>query len=290
MTQSEWIFDATEQDLPRLVELSKQQPVLVDFWADWCQPCQQLAPILERLIGEFQGKVVLAKVNADSQQALAAQFGVRSLPTLKLLFQGQLVAEQTGLQSESELRNWLLPHVDPEAAEADQIEAFLEQAKAALDTPQQPQVIESLQQLLKERPDTHKARALLADCLLAAGQLDEARTLLAEVTDEVAELKPYHARFALLEKLEQADTASLDQLTRQVEGTPTAENLHQYGLRAAAAGQFRSALDALLLLLRDYSQYQDGIAKKALLEVFDCLPKGDSLASEYRRKMFNLLH
>lgn len=294
MAASPHIIDATAQDLPRLIELSRQQPVLVDFWADWCQPCKQMAPLLERLIEGYAGKLLLARVNADTEQGLVEQFGVRSLPTLKLLNQGQLVAELSGAQTEAALRDWLLPHIDPEAAEAAQLEEFVEQARAALAAGQADQVVPALQKLLAERPQVHSARALLADHLLAEGQLDAARSLLAEVTDEVDALKPYHARFALLEKLGEREGAmdtSLSELACAITASPVSpDNLYLYGMRAVAAGQFREGLEALLVMLRDHGSYQDGLARAALLEVFSCLAKGDPLASEFRRRMFNYLH
>ncbi|MCK2169448.1 thioredoxin, partial [Thalassospira xiamenensis] len=119
------IIDVNEQNIQQVLEASRQTPVLVDFWAPWCQPCLQMAPTLEKLAAEYQGKLILAKVNADEQQNIAAQFGVRSLPSLKLVYQGQLVAELEGAQSEGALRQWLAPVLDPEAAEKEQEEGFL---------------------------------------------------------------------------------------------------------------------------------------------------------------------
>lgn len=241
MSSSQWIFDATVQDLPRIVELSKQQPVVVDFWADWCQPCLQLAPVLERVINSLQGKVVLFKVNADTEQALATQFGVRSLPTLKLLSQGQLVDELMGLQTEAALTQWLQPHVDPNAAEAEQIEAFLTQIKAAIEQGQGDQAEPALRQLLQDRPDAHAARAVLIDYLLTGGKVDDARSLLAEVLDEVPELAPYHARLKLMDNLD-ANIAllSLEELKQKaLLDNPDPDDLHHFALLAAANGHFR---------------------------------------------------
>lgn len=289
MNQPAAIIDVTAQQLPQLIEHSKQQLVLIDFWADWCNPCKQMAPILERLVNTYQGKLLLAKVNADTEQELAAQFAVRSLPTLKLLYQGQLVSEQTGLQTEAALQEWLAPYLDPEAAEAKQLEDFLEQAKMAIEQGQGEAVEPALRQLLQERPATHAARAVLADWLLANGRLDEAQSLLAEVEEEVPELAPYRARFALLEKLESSE--SLAVLAERIEQPPASpDDLYQFGLQAAASGRFEEGLDALIVLLRDHPSYKDGAAKAALLEIFGCLPKGNALASEYRRRMFNYLY
>ena len=157
---------------------------------------------------------------------------------------------------------------------------------------QAAQVVPALQQLLAERPQTHGARALLIEVLLADGKLDEARSLLAEVTEDIEELRPLQARFALLDKPEvTACDQTLAQLAEQAaKADADPQSLYLYGLRAAAAGQFREGLEALLRLLAEHRSYQDGIAKEALLSVFACLPKGDALASEFRRRMFNYLH
>ena len=121
-----------------------------------------------------------------------------------------------------------------------------------------------------------------------ARALDDAQSVLAEVTEDAEPLRPFRARFALLEKLEGAGQ-SLKELEARISRAPSPEDLYAHGLQAAAAGQFKQGLESLLVLLRDHRDYKDGVARSALLEVFECLPKGDPLASEYRRKMFNYL-
>lgn len=294
MQQAEqFIIDVTEHNLAQVLERSRQVPVIVDFWADWCQPCQQMAPILEKIVQEQGGRVLLAKVNADEQQMVTGQFGVRSLPTLKLVFQGQLVAELTGLQTEAALREWLAPVLgDPEQDAAEQEQALIEQIRAAIEAGHGEQAEAALRQLLAESPDSHAIRAMLVEYLLAEGRAEEAQSVLAEVAEDAAELVPFRARLALLDELPQA-SQSLAELARQIEaaeGEQQAGALYAFGLQAAAAGQFRDSLEALLRLLREHAGYQDGIARAGLLKVFECLPKGDPLASEYRRKMFNHLY
>src|SRR5690606_4355133 len=150
---------------------------------------------------EYQGKLILAKVNADEQQNIAAQFGVRSLPSLKLVYQGQLVAELEGAQSEGALRQWLAPVLDPEAAEKEQEEGFLEQVRMAIEAGHGDQAEQALRQTLQQQPDKHAFRALLVEFLLGEGRQDEAQSVLAEIAEDVEELRPFRARVALLGRL-----------------------------------------------------------------------------------------
>lgn len=289
MQPNSYIIDATEQNIQQVLEQSRQIPVLISFWSSRSQPSMEMAPALERIVNEYQGKLVLAKVNVDEQQMLASQFGLQALPSLKLVFQGQLVNELDGAQTEQSLRQWLAPIVDPEAAEAQQEEGFIEQVRMAIEAGHGDQAEAALRQTLQQTPDKHAIRALLVEYLLGQGSLDEAQSVLAEVTEDAEPLRPFRARFALLDKLE-GEGQSLKDLEVRISDAPAPEDLYAHGLQAAAAGQFRAGLESLLVLLRDHRDYKEGIARSALLEVFECLPKGDPLASEYRRKMFNYLY
>ncbi|MCH8544420.1 MAG: tetratricopeptide repeat protein [Alcanivorax sp.] len=285
-----YTIDVTEQNLAALLERSQQQPVIIDFWAPWCQPCQQMAPVLEKIVAEQAGGVILAKVNADEQQAIAAQFGVRSLPTLKLVFQGRLVSELSGLQTEAALRQWLAPVLAEGQDEDTQQEAFAERIREAIAAGHGAEAEQALRQALAQEPDLHALRAVLVEYLLAEGRRSDAESALAEVAEDVEALRPFRARFALLEEFADAAPASLTELAARMAADATPEDLYTYGLQAAAAGQFRDGLEALLRLLRDHPGYRDGIARAGLLKIFECLPKGDPLASEYRRRMFNYLY
>jgi len=116
MSESPYIHNVSMQNFQNLVlEKSINKPVLVDFWADWCQPCQTIMPMLAKLAEEYEGKFELAKVNADAEQELAAHFGIKSLPTMKLFFQGQIVDEKLGAVPESEIRAMLDKHIVSES-------------------------------------------------------------------------------------------------------------------------------------------------------------------------------
>lgn len=286
------IVDVTELNLESVLAQSMQLPVIVDFWASWCEPCQHMAPVLERLVTQLEGKVMLAKVNADEQQMIASQFGVRSLPTLKLVYQGRLVSELVGAQSESAIREWLAPVLaeGQGPSEEQQLEAFLEQIQLAIAHGHGAQAEQALRQAVGQQPEQYLLRAALVEFLLSEGRSAEAQSVLAEVAEDVPELRPFRNRFALLDSLSGQAPVSLQQLATRIADAPEPEELHSYGLQAAASGKFEQGLEALMRLLREYPDFKDGAAKAALLKVFDCLPKGDPLASRYRRQMFNYLH
>jgi putative thioredoxin len=124
MSESIVIADAQNFTV-QVIEKSEKVPVLVDFWAEWCAPCKMLLPILNKLVEEYQGQFILAKVNSDEQQELAAQYGIRSIPALKLFRHGKVVEEMTGVQSESVLREMIDRHRDRPA------DKLREQASAA---------------------------------------------------------------------------------------------------------------------------------------------------------------
>ena len=119
MPESPYIVEVTAENYQEVViQGSLQAPVLVDFWADWCQPCKILLPMLAKLVDEYQGKFILAKINTEQQQELAAQFGIRSIPTVKLFMQGQPVDEFSGALPEEQIRQFLDQHIPRESDKA----------------------------------------------------------------------------------------------------------------------------------------------------------------------------
>lgn len=287
----QYIVEVTEQNVQHLLEQSMQMPIVFAFLSPADETSQQVGGILERIANEQQGKLMLATVNMGQQQMIAQQFGVQSVPDLKLVYQGRLANELNGSQTEASIREWLAPVLGGEQDDAAREDEFIERVRQAIEAGQGDQAEQALRQALQQEPERHRLRATLVEYLLGESRTEEAQSVLAEVTEDVEELRPFRARFALLEELEGEDIPPLSTLAERIGAdNPEPGDLYSFGLQAASSGRFREGLDALLQLMRDHREWNDGAAKKGLLKVLDCLPQGDPLASEYRRRMFNYLY
>lgn len=283
------VVTLTEANFTEVIGRSRQVPVLVDFWADWCAPCRQIAPVLEKLAREFKGRLVVAKVNADQEPLITQQFGVRGLPTLKLVVQGQLAGELVGAHPEAHLRQWLQPHLGaPAAPEASPEADFMAQVRAAASAGDLDAAIDALHARLQQAKDDHPARALLAELLLGSDRMDEAGAVLEAGPAGAADLKRPRALLAFGRR-----TTGLPALAElEVAAVPAAptEVHFQHALRLVAAGRLEEGIERLLAILRSDRQYGDDAARKALLEVLDILGRDDPLAQQYRRRLASALY
>lgn len=282
-----YIVDINEQTINAVLQQSMTVPVLLDFWADWCQPCKNLAPVLEKLAREYQGRFILARVNADEQPMIAQQLGVRSLPTLKLVVQGQLAGELMGAQPEAELRKFLEPHVGA-AEPVEEQDPFLAQIDRARRMGAWDQACEALRAAIEEQPKRQEYRAAYAEVLLDMQELDAAGAAIDEMELGV-ERSRVSARLLFAREL--VDAPSPEDIAQLQQADPENPLLqYQQALYALLQGDVESGLRSLLLLMQNHGQFRDEAARKGLLAAFDLLGKDDPLVSRYRRKMFALLH
>ena len=173
MSESPYIHNVSMQNFQNLVlEKSINKPVLVDFWADWCQPCQTIMPMLAKLAEEYDGKFELAKVNADEEQELAAHFGIKSLPTMKLFYQGQIVDERMGAVPESDIRAMIDKHI---VSESDQL---VQAAMMAYQQGHTAQALEVLNNALAKDPDNAELKVTIAQMVYSEGDSKSAVALL----------------------------------------------------------------------------------------------------------------
>ena len=280
------VFDATAQNFEaEVLQRSLQTPVLIDFWADWCQPCKTLGPILEKLAEEFGGAFRLAKVDVEAEQELGAAFQIRSIPTVVLVKEGQLVDGFQGALPEGQLREFLKHHgIEPGAAAPVEEEA----AEPAAVDPQAE--VARLREALAAEPDKGELKLDLALALLQAGVADEAERLLDALpanlaTDDRAVRARAHLGFATLLK----DAPSVDALQAAIDADAgDLRARHLLGVRHLVAGRSEEGLEQFIEMLRRDRAFDDGLPRKALIDAFRVIEDED-LVGRYRRKMSALL-
>jgi putative thioredoxin len=287
MSESPYIHNVGMQNFQQLVlEKSIEKPVLVDFWADWCQPCQTIMPMLAKLAEEYGGKFELAKVNADQERELAGHFGIKSLPTMKLFYQGQLVDERLGAVPESEVRAMLDKHIQ---SDSDKL------MQAAIDAYQQghaEQALELLNHALANDPDNAELKVTIAQILYAQGDTESTVKLLDSLDEEGARLDgaiSLRAQIKLAEQL--ADLPSLEDIEARLEKDPGDLEAWLFKSRHLTAREdYENAMECLLEIMRRDRDYEDDAGRKGLLELFDMLGGEHPAVQTYRRKLFTLLH
>ena len=286
MSQPAHVFDAvTETFEAEVLQKSLQTPVLVDFWATWCGPCKTLGPILEKLAGEYNGSFVLAKVDVDKEQEIAAAFQIRSVPTVFLVKGGQIVDGFPGAVPESQIREFLKQHgVEPgEAAN----EAPAAEEALALDP--HAEVI-ALRKAIETEPEKAELKLDLALALLKTGAASEAEALLDALPANLAtddRAIRAHARLGFIALLKDAPHSEV--LYAAIAANPDdLRARHLLGVQQLMAGKSQAALEQFLEMLRRNRSYEDSLPKKALIDAFRVIEDED-LVSQYRRKMASLL-
>jgi putative thioredoxin len=275
-------IDVTESNfLQEVIEASHRFPVLVDFWAPWCGPCRSLGPILERLAAEYQGRFRLAKVNSDENQALAAQFGVRGIPNVKAVVDGQIVNEFTGALPESAVREFI------DALLPSPAEPLRQEARAARARGEGDATRKLLLQAIHLDPRHEPARLDLIDVLLDAGDLAEAQRLLdetAEAGKDRDRIDSLAARLALAQGAAGgADEAAL-RARLAADAADLAARLALANLLALKQ-DYRAALEELLEVVRRDRAFQDDIGRKTMLQIFSLLGGDSDLVRDYRGRL-----
>jgi putative thioredoxin len=286
MSESPYIFNATQDDFQMVVvENSRRVPVLVDFWAAWCGPCQMVMPLLTKLANEYQGKFLLAKVNTEEQQGLAAQFGIRSIPTMMVFKDGQPVEEILGAQPESAIRAVLDRYIE---RESDQLREAAAAARRQGDT---AKAVDILRAAAESDPSNPRVGIDLVYALVAQNEVDEAARRLDELRREFRdepELDKLKARVELAEAVK--DAPDIPALEKALEADPSdSEARYQLGARKVLEGDYEGALEQFLALLRRDRHYGDDAGRKGMLAVFELLGDSGDLVTKYRRLMAGAL-
>ncbi|PXX98104.1 tetratricopeptide repeat protein [Halomonas sp. LBP4] len=281
---AEVIIDVDRDNIQQLLELSMQVPVLLDCWAPWCEPCKNLMPVLEKLAREYQGTFILAKLNIDENQEIAAQLGVRSVPDVKLISQGGLVDHFQGALPEKQIREWLGRYIpSPE----DVPPSPEEEAAEALATGDAATARALYEQLVQQNPQHSPYQVELARALVAEGKVEDAKSLLDNLPPEERDAAPARGVRASIEFGEEAPSAAE---LAALAGRDDSEARFKRALRQVADGDYEAGLESLLALMKADRAYGDDAARKTLLRVFDALGADHPLTVTYRRKLFAQLY
>lgn len=287
MTDSSYVFDATMENFQqKVMDASARTPVLIDVWADWCAPCKQLMPILEKLAEEYRGGFLLARINADQQAELTASLGVRSLPTVILVKNGQAVDGFNGALPESQVRKILEKHVQPPA------EAPYEKAQRLWQEGDLQGAMDILTELNREDPENTKVLIDLGLLKAESGDLTTAEQILESLPPEEklqARARQLAARVKFMKQA--GELPPVAELETKLEAEPeNPEALHQLALQRILQERNADAMELLIRLMQVDSGYRDGVARTTLIELFDKLGSADPDVRTYRRRLYTLMH
>jgi putative thioredoxin len=287
------VADTTTANFSRdVLEASRQQPVLVDFWAPWCGPCKQLQPIIEKVVRESAGRVKLVKLNIDDHPSIPGQLGIQSIPAVVAFVAGRPVDGFMGAVPESQIRQFIDKIAGPAGAdEKAEIETLLAEAKTLFDAGDLGGAADLYGALLQADPENAAALAGIAECMIAAGQPENARQMLTNVSEAVAADPAVAAVVKKLDQIEEArklgDPAALEQALAQ-DPDDHAARLKLAKIRNVE-GDRQAAADHLLHIMKRDRAFEDDGARRELLQFFDVWGPKDPATIAARRKLSSIL-
>ncbi len=288
------VFDATTNDFEQRVLLaSMEKPVVVDFWAPWCGPCKQLGPVLEKAVNATGGAVLMARVDVDQNQELAAALRVQSIPAVFAFFQGRPVDAFQGAQPESQIKAFverLVQLAKQSAPDALNIPEALKAAAQALANGDLQAAQAVYMDILQQEEKNVHAYVGLVRVFIAAGNLAQAEGLVKNAPPDIAKSPHFDEAKTALELAQGPPAGSWDGLAAQVEKAPD-DHQARYDLAAAqfAAGQKIAAIENLLEIVRRNRGWNEDAARKQLVKFFEAMGHADPLTVESRKKLSSLL-
>lgn len=274
------VINTTDDTFERdVVAQSNSRLIVVDFWADWCQPCRMLAPILERVCREFGQRVQLVKARTEENQGAAAEFQVDGIPAVFAVWKSKVVDFFSGLMPEESLRQWLKRGVH---------DVQLEQARN-LEQEQPPEAIEAYQSLIGEYPDDAKAKIGLGRVYLSQGDLEECKRIIDRL-EERGFLETEAQRLKSEWTLRTLPEADLAALWEQAERTKDFASRLALAKGLARAGKVEESLSICLTIVQEDRRGAGEEARLWMIDIFRTLPPNSELLREYRRKLASALY
>lgn len=283
----------TENFMSDVIEKSKEKPVIVDFWAPWCEPCKQLTPIIEKLVNEKNGNVILAKMNIDESPEVAQQLKIQSIPAVMAFSDGQPVDGFIGVQPEKNISDFVnkISALNKSSSSEENLEAgrkYIEKNNF-----EEASII--LTEVLKIEPDNISAKSLLARCLLRNNQINEAIEIINNLPNEAEKNQDYISVRSEIEIQKNVIENPIVEGQEEVlkEKLKANPGNHQIRLELAilltSSGEHETAINELLQIVEADPKWDDGKARKQLIEIFNILGSQNDLVIEGRKKLSSML-
>jgi putative thioredoxin len=286
-----YVKETSTQAFPQdVIAESRKQPVLVDFWAPWCGPCKQLTPIIEKAVNSSGGRVRLVKMNIDDHPAIAGQLGIQSIPAVIAFKNGKPVDGFVGAQPEAKIREFIDKVAGPDKSAADTA-AALAAAAASLGAGHFEDALQVFSAVAAQDPENEKALAGLAECLIAAGELDQAREVLAAVPEAKRKAAEFVAAQTKIELHERAAQMGDPQTLEARLGADPKDHQARFDLAMIlnAQGARDDAADHLLAIMKADRTWNEDGARKQLVQLFEAWGAMDPSTLAARRKLSGLL-
>ena len=284
MEASPVIVDVTVENFQSVVgEQSKTTPVLLEFYAEGAEQCASTSALLQKLAAEYAGKFILGRVEVQQNPQIVQQLGIKALPTIKIIFQGQMAGDIEGPAEEQQLRDAL------DQITMSPMERVREQVDLLVLQGERQQAIKMLREVIAEEPNNFGLHVELCDLLILEGETNDARQILEAIPQDTVGIEKPRSRLEFLDLA--GDLGQLSELQARVSAEP--ENLRarfELAIRLVVEDRTEEGLDVLLDLMKADREWEDELARKTMIKIFNMLGKGNEIAVAYRRKMFSLLH